>query len=244
MQFPVYICFELPGSAVRCCQVLSTRSKFGFTVLQSRQKERLGSLLWGAHSVLGIDQLHVQLWATHLDNSINFTVLDMGRWRDMNDGLLREVLRVSPNLTVLRGKRMNWLSDATLEVCGQHCPLLTTQQLWDCPEVTNEGMQALVSRLAGKLCSVFLRECPGLCSPAVLAIAEHCPPLEQLIFLQHVSAAALLKLAESCSHLTKLDVSGSNIRDVMEAILQYSSSVRSLARCAAAAIARPPQRTR
>jgi hypothetical protein len=81
-------------------------------------------------------------------------------------------------------------------------------------------MQALVSRLAGKLRSVFLQECTGLCSPAVLAIAEHCPLLEQLICLQYVSAAALLKLAESCPHLTKLDVSGSNIRDVMEAIFE------------------------
>jgi hypothetical protein len=150
----------------------------------------------------------------------NFTVLDMGLWRDMNDGLLRHVLRVSPNLTELRGKRMNWLSDATLEVCGQYCPLLTTLQLWDCPEVTNEGMQALVSGLAGKLRSVFLRECPGLCSPAVLAIAEHCPLLEQLICPQRVSAAALLKLAERCPHLTKLDASGSNIRDVMKTIFQ------------------------
>jgi hypothetical protein len=46
-------------------------------------------------------------------------------WPTMNEEFLLEVLKVSPNLTELDVARCSWITDATLIVCAQHCPLLT-----------------------------------------------------------------------------------------------------------------------
>jgi hypothetical protein len=143
----------------------------------------------------------------------NLKVISLMSWHDMSEGLLQEVLKVSPNLTTFRNRNSYCVTDTMLAVCGQHCPLLVTLDLGVCSGVTNDGIRALVSSLAGKLRVAKLQECTGLYSPAVLAIAEHCPQLEELDCPHHVSTSAMLKLAECCPQLTHLKMSGSKVGD-------------------------------
>jgi uncharacterized protein (UPF0262 family) len=143
----------------------------------------------------------------------NFTLIDLTSWSEISDELLLKVLRVSPNLTTIKGRYSYMVTDTTLEVCGQHYPLLESLKLGDNHHVTNDGIQALVSRLAGRLRVAYLDECRRLCGPAVQAIAEYCPLLEEVVCPSHVSNAALLKLARNCPHLTHLKMSGSKVGD-------------------------------
>jgi hypothetical protein len=55
----------------------------------------------------------------------DFTRFHMaGIWRGLDNSCLQEILRLSGRLTSLHVKSCEWLQDATLLVCAQHCPLL------------------------------------------------------------------------------------------------------------------------
>jgi hypothetical protein len=129
------------------------------------------------------------------------TKLFPGCWPDMENDLLQELLKVSPHVTELSFGGCEWLTDATLTVCAQHCPQLRELTLWECPHVTAEGMRALVIKLGGTLRSIAIRLCPQLGDEVVLAVAEHCPLLEHFYPPTTVSDAAVAKLKGRCVNL-------------------------------------------
>jgi hypothetical protein len=128
----------------------------------------------------------------------NFTTLTLCHWDNMSEELARGLLTVSPNLTALDCGDCFWLSDDTLAVCAQHCPLLKSISIKRCHEVTTAGAIALVSKVGHNLSTVNLGDCSQLGDEIVLAIAEHCPRLTEILCPPSVSAAAVAALERSC----------------------------------------------
>jgi hypothetical protein len=98
------------------------------------------------------------------------------RWSGMHEGLAHKVLQVSPNLTDLDCSGCEWLTDATLAVCAQHCTLLEVVNVEECRLVTNTGVRQLVSGVGGSLRVVNIQAAflARLSDEAVQAVAEHC----------------------------------------------------------------------
>jgi hypothetical protein len=130
--------------------------------------------------------------------------LYLGDWLDVHEDLAQKVLKVSPNLITLDFWDCDWLTDDTLAVCAQYCPLLQYLSLGDNYYVTTAGVRELVTKLGSKLRFVELQSCPQLGDEAVLAVAEHCPLLERLYPPPNVSNAAMAKLRKSCVLLIML----------------------------------------
>jgi hypothetical protein len=105
--------------------------------------------------------------------------VNFAQWRDMSEELAQGVLSVSPNVVDADFRRCGWLTDATLTICAEYCPLVEDIVLVDCPRATTYGVRVLVSALGSRVRSVDLRGCHQLSAGAVLAIAEHCPLLER-----------------------------------------------------------------
>jgi hypothetical protein len=119
----------------------------------------------------------------------NFTTLTLCHWDDMSDELAQGLLTVSPNLTALDCGDCAWLTDATLAVCAHHCPLLKSISIKRCHEVTTAGVTALVSNVGHNLSTVNLGDCSQLDDEIVLAIAEHCPRLTEILYPPSLSDA-------------------------------------------------------
>jgi hypothetical protein len=128
----------------------------------------------------------------------NLTKLYFRDWWGGNDELARELLKVSPNLTVLDCAGCVWLTDATLAVCAQCCPRLETVVLDHCPMVTGEGVRALLVTHGAKLRKIGLAGCHPLGDDTLLAIAEHCPLLERVVCPPDTTDAAVATLAQGC----------------------------------------------
>jgi hypothetical protein len=147
----------------------------------------------------------------------NYTEMRFQGWPNIDNRLAQEVLEVSPSLVLLECRETGspWgLSNATLAVCAQHCPLLELILLQDCKSITAEGFLLLVGA-GNKLRKVHLAGCQQLGEEAVLAIAEHCPRLKMCFFtgMKPVSDAAVVKLAEVCPLLTDVTVPFSSMCD-------------------------------
>jgi hypothetical protein len=143
----------------------------------------------------------------------NETVLHLRFWRGMDEELAQRVLMASPNLThLLCAQHTECVTDTTLAVCAQHCPLVQHISLDRCHRVTDCGVCGLVSSLA-TLRHVNLGGCPQLTDAVLLALAERCPLLEKLIWHKSTSDATVTKLAEGCSKLRSLDLSCDGIGD-------------------------------
>jgi hypothetical protein len=136
-----------------------------------------------------------------------------GLWRGLDNSCLQEILRLSGRLTSLHVKSCEWLLDATLLVCAQHCPLLTDLSLTSCEAITPEGVVWLVVGCGATLKSVTLSGCAQLGDEVVMAIADHCPGLEVLHCPAGVTDAALVKLAEGCPLLVEICLNHANISD-------------------------------
>jgi hypothetical protein len=142
----------------------------------------------------------------------NLRTLTAGEWRYASERLLQAVLMVSPHLSEVDFRGRESLTDATLTECAQHCPLVTTVRLAACSNVTTGGMRVLVSALR-RLRVLHIWACVQLGDDTVLAIAEHCPLLEELSCPVGVPDAAVVKLAEGCPHLTVLGLAGTHVGD-------------------------------
>jgi hypothetical protein len=129
-----------------------------------------------------------------------FKQLWLSSWHDMSEELAQAVLKVSPALQELYLYCCEWLTDATLAVCAQHCPRLHKLAIVVNPHVTPDGVRALVTTLGHKLRSVFLQCCDQLGDEVVLAIAEHCPLLEHFGAPPNVTEVAFAKLRASCAN--------------------------------------------
>jgi hypothetical protein len=135
----------------------------------------------------------------------NLKVLRAWEWNQINDELTRAILKVCPNLTVLDCRNCEWLTDATLAVCTQHCPLLEVCILTGCQLVTNGAVEALVVAHGARLRELHFGGCKQLGDAVIFATAEHCPLLRRVSLPQGVTDAAVVKLAENCPQLTHLD---------------------------------------
>jgi hypothetical protein len=131
----------------------------------------------------------------------DFQGLNFAQWRDLSEELAQGVLSVSPNAVDVDFRRCTWLTDATLIMCAQYCPLVEDIVLVDCPRVTTHGVRVLVSALGSRVRSADLRGCHQLSAGAVLAIAEHCPLLERFHRPPCVSDKVLAKLVRRCVNL-------------------------------------------
>jgi hypothetical protein len=127
--------------------------------------------------------------------------LYLGLWVDMNDNLAQKMLRVCPGLKALMFSGCEWLTDATLAVCAQHCPHVWQLTLPAESHITAAGVTALVIKLGSTLRSLDFYFCSCLGDEVVLAIAEHCSLLEYLRCPSNVSDAVLMKLKERCVKL-------------------------------------------
>jgi hypothetical protein len=130
----------------------------------------------------------------------DFKSLDLYYWLRSNE-LAQEVLKVCPNLTELRCSYCPGITDATLLVCAYHCPPLVTILLRECPLVTSLSVRALVTRAGDRLRTIECIDCPELGDETALAIAEHCPLLENCSIIPPVSDAAVTELVKCCVHL-------------------------------------------
>jgi hypothetical protein len=146
-------------------------------------------------------QLRAELAGRRNISSIRFC-----NWWGQSDQLAQEVLEVSPGLTECDLSAGYWLTDATLAVCAQYCPLLEIFVLNGCSKVTNHGVCALVVTRGANLREVHLRDCEQLGDEAVLAIAAHCPLLERVTCPPEVSSSAILTLVQDCTKLVKISL--------------------------------------
>jgi hypothetical protein len=143
----------------------------------------------------------------------NFSVINFEDWKDTNDALAQAVLAVSPALERLRFVSCSWLTNATLAVCAQHCPLLSNFEMRQQRSVTAEGVLQLI-RPGNKLRCVALTGNRQLGDEVLVAIAQHCVLLE-VCYLAHlqVTDAAVVKLAEGCPKLRSVELSGTKVGD-------------------------------
>jgi hypothetical protein len=188
----------------RCAKLewLSIFSSSNYTSASSVTDVGVRAVLQGCPLLRSIDVL----FAGELSNELrvevyqrnSFATLTLSNWRNMSDELAQGLLTVSPKLTALDCGGCFWLTDATLTVCAQHCPLLKCISIKRCHEVTTAGVTALVSKVGCQLSTVNLEDCFRLGDEAVVAIAEHCPRLTQIMCPPSVSAAAVATLKRSC----------------------------------------------
>jgi hypothetical protein len=143
----------------------------------------------------------------------NFSEINFEDWKDTNDPLAQAVLAVSPALKRLRFVSCSWLTDATLAVCIQRCPLLTSIEMCQQRAVTADGLLHL-TKLGNRLRCISVTGNRHLGDDVVLAIAQHCPLLE-VCYLAHlkVTDAAVVKLAEGCPKLKAVELSGTKVGD-------------------------------
>jgi hypothetical protein len=155
----------------------------------------------------------------------NFLLI-MTEWQGMNDGLAQKVLMASPAVKEVSFVYCDWLTDATLAVCAEYCPLLEGIRLSDCaPHFTTAGVLHLI-HLGTKLRRVDFGYCPQLGDEVVLAVAQCCPLLQDFKCPPHTSDAAFVLLAESCPELTTAGFARTDISDTaLVAVATYCKKI-------------------
>jgi hypothetical protein len=145
----------------------------------------------------------------------NLKTFSPRNWSGMHEGLAHKVLQVSPNLTDLDCSHCEWLTDATLAMCAQHCKLLEVVNVEECRLVTNTGVQELVSGVGRSLRVVNIQAAflARLSDEAVQAVAQHCPLLERLECPPRVPNETMIKLAKGCPNLMYLNLGFCDVCD-------------------------------
>jgi hypothetical protein len=139
--------------------------------------------------------------------------VDFQRWLNIDEGLVLEVLRVSPSVTKLTHSIAS-LSDETLTMSAQFCPLLEVLNIVSggyC--VSNAAMMQLL-KPGNKLRRVRLCGCTRLGDDVLLAMGQHCPLLSVLVCADlGLTDEAVIQLAQGCPELTLLDLKGTSVAD-------------------------------
>jgi hypothetical protein len=150
-----------------------------------------------------------------------------GPWQDVNAALLVEIMKASPELRKL-SLFNHEITDEMMDVCGRHCPLLEHIDLRTIGSLlTSAAMLSLINSLGSRLRCVRLSLCPQLDSRVVLALAAHCPLLEEYLGPLNVSQTAVVKLAKSCTQLRVVDLKHTAIGD--DAVIALSTHCKNLA---------------
>jgi hypothetical protein len=147
-----------------------------------------------------------------LTTRANFKVIDFQKWENVDDLLLEGVLRVSPQLTSLHVQN-RCISDAVLAACAEHCPLLETLVLPYCKAATVAGVVKLL-RPGNRLRAVKLQHCTHFTDEVVLAVAQHCPLLEEFKCSgSQITNDSITNLATRCGKLSWLDITRTCVGD-------------------------------
>jgi hypothetical protein len=152
---------------------------------------------------------------------------DWGPWQDVNAALLVEIMKASPELRKLCLFNHE-ITDEMMDVCGRYCPLLEHIDLRTVGGLlTSAAMQSLIGSLGDRLRCVRLSLCPQLDSGVLLALAVHCPLLEEYLGPLNVSETAVVKLAQRCTQLRVVDLNHTAVGD--DAVIALSTHCKNLA---------------
>jgi hypothetical protein len=169
-------------------------------------------------------ELRVELAKRH-----NYKELYFDGWKGVDNVLVQAILAVSPALERLRFVGCSWLTDTTLAVCGQHCPLLTSFQTAQNRTVTTEGVMRLI-KPGSRLRRIVLTDNRQLRDDVVRAIAQHCPLMEVCVLANYVATeASVVTLAKGCPKLKIVGLSSTNISEAgFTALITHCPALRSL----------------
>jgi hypothetical protein len=119
-----------------------------------------------------------------------------------------------------------------LEAIALNCPLLHTIALTSNYNVSSSAVVNLVTKLGAGLRSIDVRYGYHMGDEVVLAVAEHCPSLEELRCTNlRLTDPSVVRLARSCSLLRVLHVDGTDLGDVaMFAVIDHCPHLEQL-RC-------------
>jgi hypothetical protein len=139
--------------------------------------------------------------------------VDFRNWARIDETFVQQVLRVSPDLTSITLSDA-CLSDTTLALCAQHCPLL--EELGVVSEgngATSAGIMQLL-KPGNRLRRIRLSGCTELGDEVILAFAEHCPLLRVMVCADlALTDDAVIQLAQGCPELLLVDLKGTSVAD-------------------------------
>jgi hypothetical protein len=150
---------------------------------------------------------------TELAHRSNYTTLAFQYWERVDDNLVSGVIKCSPTLQHLNCAGCEFLTDGSLAVCAQQCPLLQTVDVSNCFNITADGVLQLLPP-GNKLRAVDFNGCRQLDDRVMLAMARHCPLLQDCFCGgAAVSDSSIVKLAEGCLQLRKVSLYGTGLGD-------------------------------
>jgi hypothetical protein len=135
------------------------------------------------------------------------------KWIDLNEALLLRILEVSPGLRKLQ-VHGNGITDTVVYACAQYCLQLEDID-WMAGDLTSVAAVALLfAALGSGLRCVRFSSCPVLDRDIALALAQHCPQLEEYHRPTIMSDTVMVAMAERCTHLKTVDLAHTVVGDV------------------------------
>jgi hypothetical protein len=120
---------------------------------------------------------------------------------NLSEKLVSDIVAVSPSLMTFIGRECEWVTDETLAVCAEHCPVLETVDVTSAVNVSAEGICALLYP-GNKLKE--LRLCAMADDVVMQLVGEHC---------QHLCA---LEVFDCERHSSGCRVTDVGVRAVLE----------------------------
>jgi hypothetical protein len=161
----------------------------------------------------------------------NFTELAFSGWNGMNDDFARGLLQVYPALLKLYCHCYGWsVSDHTLAICAQQCPLLECLSLVRCNAVTMQGVLPLFWQ-GNRLRNVTISDCQQLGDEVALAVAQNCLQLYMCCFegTRLLNDTVVIKLAENCPLLVLVSLNSPVVSDTaLPALATHCPQLRTL----------------
>jgi hypothetical protein len=152
------------------------------------------------------------------------------RWNAVDTVLAQGVLAVSPNLTSLT-LNGDWVTDALLKACAEHCPLLRELGLGSCTGVTDDGVASL-AQSGSRLQRIHLSNCPVIGDIALDALGQNCTLLHtvHLNKCSSITDAGMRALTRHGSRLKDIDIDNcTQLGDIaLLSIAQHCPRLRTL----------------
>ncbi len=121
-------------------------------------------------------------------------------------GVIRVIMKRSDLISVTF-KDLATIGDWTMQALGGHCPNLSKLSLIQCSQITNEGLEEVVSK-CNKLEIINLDWCHSLSNKTMQAIGKHCPNLREFSISEcgEYTIAGFKALVEGCPKLERLEL--------------------------------------
>jgi hypothetical protein len=151
---------------------------------------------------------------TELAQRAQLASIDCAAWDNCNNELAQMALKVSPNVTrLVLSPICN--ADATLLVCGQHCPLLEYISIQRGRNAPSSAGVLHLFKPGSRLREVWFESYPLLGDEVLLAMAKHCPLLRVVVCNKFaLTDDTVVQLAEGCPDLVKVDLTGTKVGDI------------------------------